>query len=68
MKLYAALQFVVLLWGTVQYLAHYSVISAFYKVFFFALILLTMLITGAIFENKRWIIYAEYVTITTWCS
>jgi hypothetical protein len=63
MKLYATLQFVVLLWGTVQYLAHYSVISTFYKVFFFALILLTMLITGAIFENKRWIIYAEYVRL-----
>jgi alkylglycerol monooxygenase len=63
MKLYAALQFVVLLWGTVQYLAFYSEISTFYKVVFFLLILLTMLITGAIFENKRWMIYAEYVRL-----
>jgi hypothetical protein len=32
-------------------------------VVFFLLILTTMLITGAIFENKRWIVYAEYARL-----
>lgn len=62
-KIYAALQFALLMWGTVQYLAHYTTISVFYKAVFFALILITMLIIGAIFENKRWIIYAEYARL-----
>ena len=62
-RIYAIAQFFVLLWGTVQYMAHYSAISTFYKVVFFLLLLLTMLIMGAIFENKRWIIVAEYARL-----
>jgi hypothetical protein len=62
-RIYAIAQFFVLLWGTVQYMAHYSEISTFYKVVFFLLLLLTMLIMGAIFENKRWIIVAEYARL-----
>jgi sterol desaturase/sphingolipid hydroxylase (fatty acid hydroxylase superfamily) len=62
-KVYAALQFAVLVWATTQYMAHYTTISVFYKVVFFALILITMLIIGAIFENKPWIIYAEYIRL-----
>ncbi len=62
-KVYAALQFVLLIWGTVQYMAYYTTISMFYKAVFFVLILITMLIIGAIFENKRWIIYAEYARL-----
>lgn len=62
-RIYAIAQFFVLLWGTVQYMAHYSEISTFYKVVFFMLLLLTMLIMGAIFENKRWIIVAEYARL-----
>jgi sterol desaturase/sphingolipid hydroxylase (fatty acid hydroxylase superfamily) len=62
-KIYAALQFALLMWGTVKYMANYETISVFYKVVFFALILITMLIIGAIFENRRWIIYAEYARL-----
>lgn len=62
-RIYAIIQFFVLLWGTVQYMAHYSEISTFYKVVFFMLLLLTMLIMGAIFENKRWIVVAEYARL-----
>jgi alkylglycerol monooxygenase len=62
-SIYAVLQFAVLIWGTVQYMAFYPTISVFYKVLFFTLILLTMLIIGGIFENKRWIIYAEYARL-----
>jgi len=42
---------------------HYKDMSVFYKVVFFLLILITMLITGGIFENKRWIIFAEYARL-----
>jgi len=62
-KIYAAVQFCVLLWATVQYMSHYSTISVFYKAVFFLLMLITMLIIGAIFENKRWIIVAEYARL-----
>lgn len=62
-SIYAVLQFAVLMWGAVQYMAFYPTISVFYKVLFFSLILLTMLIIGGIFENKRWIIYAEYARL-----
>ncbi len=64
LKIYAFLQFLALLWGTVEYMAYFKdevhPISAFYKVVFFALLLVTMLIIGAIFENKKWVVYAEY--------
>lgn len=59
-KLYAVLQFIGLLWGTIAYMNNYNELTVFYKVLFFVLIILTMLITGAIFENRRWIVAAEY--------
>lgn len=62
-KIYAVVQFVILLWGTVQYMAHFKEISLFYKIVFFILLLLTMLITGGIFENRKWIVYAEYARL-----
>ncbi len=62
-KIYAIIQFIILLAGSVDYMAHFNEISMFYKVVFFLLILITMLITGAIFENKRWIAYAEYTRL-----
>ncbi|MCW5907172.1 MAG: sterol desaturase family protein [Chitinophagales bacterium] len=62
-RLYAVLQFFLLLIGATQYMAHYAEISVFYKIVFFALILITMLIIGAIFENRRWIVYAEYARL-----
>lgn len=63
LKIYAVIQFAVLIWGTVQYMAYFKDISTFYKLVFFALILITMLIIGGIFEKRRWIMYAEYVRL-----
>jgi alkylglycerol monooxygenase len=62
-KIYAVLQYFLLLSGSLLYSVHYKEISLFYKVVFFLLILTTMLITGAIFENRRWIVYAEYARL-----
>ncbi|HLP51013.1 MAG TPA: sterol desaturase family protein [Chitinophagales bacterium] len=62
-KIYVVLQYFVMLGGAVLYMIHFKEISLFYKVVFFLLILLTMLISGAIFENKRWVVYAEYARL-----
>lgn len=62
-KAYAAFQFFVMLFGFIEYSLHFKEMSLFYKVTFFGLILITMLITGGIFENKRWVIYAEYARL-----
>lgn len=60
MRIYASLQFILLLLGAVQFMRYYPTISLFYKTVFFALLFITMLIIGALFENKRWVMYAEY--------
>jgi len=62
-KLYVVLQYFIMLGGAMLYMVHYKEISGFYKVVFFLLILTTMLICGAIFENKRWVVYAEYARL-----
>ncbi|HWB62419.1 MAG TPA: hypothetical protein VG603_02830, partial [Chitinophagales bacterium] len=62
-KVYALIQFFIMLGGSMLYMVHFKDMSLFYKVVFFLLILITMLITGAIFENKRWIVYAEYLRL-----
>jgi sterol desaturase/sphingolipid hydroxylase (fatty acid hydroxylase superfamily) len=62
-KIYVVLQYFIMLGGAMLYMVHFKEISFFYKAVFFALILLTMLICGAIFENKRWVVYAEYARL-----
>ena len=62
-KIYAVIQYFVLLGGSILYMEHYKEMDLFYKAVFFSLILITMLITGGIFENKRWIIFAEYARL-----
>lgn len=62
-KSYAIIQFFITLVTAIMYMANYATISTFYRVVFFLLIFITMLITGAIFENKKWVIYAEYARL-----
>ncbi len=62
-KIYVVLQYFIMLGGASLYMMHFKEISVFYKTVFFLLILITMLICGAIFENKRWVVYAEYVRL-----
>lgn len=63
MVAYGVLQFVILLTATIQYMRYFSDITLFYKAVFFVLIFITMLIAGAIFENRKWIWYAEYARL-----
>lgn len=60
LKIYSALQYFVMLSGAMMYMANFKDISMFYKVVFFLLLIVTMLIIGALFENKKWVMYAEY--------
>jgi sterol desaturase/sphingolipid hydroxylase (fatty acid hydroxylase superfamily) len=62
-KIYAAAQFFIMLVCGILYMSHFKEISHFYKVVFLLLILISMLITGAILENKRWVVYAEYARL-----
>ena len=62
-KIYAVVQFFIMLFAGIEYMLHFKEMSLFYKTTFFLLILITMLITGGIFENKRWIVSAEYLRL-----
>ena len=58
-KAYGVLQFVLTLVGSIAYLDHFSTISSFYKWLFAAVIVLSVMIIGAIFEQRKWIVWAE---------
>lgn len=58
-KFYLLLQFVVVAWGLMSYMAHFDELSGFYRVLFFSLLVLSLLISGAIIEKKSWVIRAE---------
>ncbi len=60
---YVFVQFVLIILGTSAFIYHFPNISAFYKMLFFGVFLLSMMICGAIFENKRWVIIAEYARL-----
>lgn len=62
-KIYAVVQFFITLSASMMFMMHFKEMSLFYKTVFFMLILITMLITGAIFENKRWVVIAEYARL-----
>lgn len=62
-KVYVVIQYFIMLAGAMMYMIHFKEMSLFYKTVFFLLILITMLISGAIFENKRWVIVAEYARL-----
>lgn len=63
LNLYVLFQFVVLALGIVAYLMHFDALSQGYRMLFLVLIVLSTMICGAIFENKRWVIVAEYLRL-----
>jgi sterol desaturase/sphingolipid hydroxylase (fatty acid hydroxylase superfamily) len=63
LRAYGAVQFVITLAGTVSYLDHYHSISVFYRVLFAAVLILSILIVGAIFERRAWIAKAEILRL-----
>lgn len=57
---YVAIQFLILAAGLAAFMYHFENISTFYRLVFLGLIIISGMICGAIFENKRWVIVAEY--------
>lgn len=63
LKIYSVVQYFVMLGAGTLYMMNFKTMDAFYRVVFFLLIMITMLIIGSIYENKKWMIYAEYVRL-----
>lgn len=63
MKWYCTIQYILVLCGTTAYLFYFDTLSWFYRGLFFVLLLLSITIIGAIFENKVWVKYAEYARL-----
>ena len=59
LRIYGTAQFIFTLAGSIAYLDHFSAISVFYRWLFAAVLVLSIMIVGAIFEQKKWIVWAE---------
>jgi alkylglycerol monooxygenase len=62
-RIYVAAQFVLILWGIVSYMMFFDELNWFYRILFFGILTITLLICGAILENKSWVVKAETVRI-----
>ena len=62
-KIYGTAQFIIVLAGSIAYLDHFSTITLFYKWFFAAVLLVSIMIIGAIFERRSWIPWAEILRL-----
>ncbi|HXH18007.1 MAG TPA: sterol desaturase family protein [Chitinophagales bacterium] len=60
---YVFVQFASIVTGTSAFIYHFNSISAFYKIVFLGILILSIMICGAIFENKPWVIAAEYARL-----
>ncbi len=60
---YVLTQFVLVIFGTIGFLYYFSVLSDFQKLAGFTAMLLTIVICGAIMEQKSWVKYAEYARL-----
>jgi len=60
---YVFVQFMLIAIGTSAFMYHFGSISLFYKVAFLGVLILSIMICGAIFENKWWVIAAEYARL-----
>jgi hypothetical protein len=59
-----AVQFLLIVWGIMSYMAYFDVLNWFYRLLFLAIIMMSILICGAILENKKWVIVAEIVRLS----
>jgi hypothetical protein len=63
MNWYVLVQFVSIVLGTSAFIYHFDNISTSYKLIFLGVLMLSLLICGAIFENRRWVMIAEYARL-----
>lgn len=62
-RIYVVAQFILISWGLVSLMMHYDNLSLFYRLLFFAILTMSLLICGAILENKSWVVKAEVVRL-----
>lgn len=62
-KVYAVLQFALILWGAVAYMSNFSELVLAHQLYFGALIIISLVICNGILENKKWVFFAEYSRI-----
>jgi alkylglycerol monooxygenase len=60
---YVVAQFVLMLVGLVQLMIHFKELMWFYQIAFLAVIIITGMICGAILENRKWVLVAEYLRL-----
>ena len=63
LKVYGTFQFMIVLAGSIAYLDHFSTITLFYKWLFAGVLIVSILIIGAIFERKNWVVWAEVLRL-----
>jgi len=63
MNWYVLVQFVSIVLGTSAFMYHFGNISVFYKIVFLGTLILSLMICGAIFENRKWVMIAEYARL-----
>ncbi len=60
---YVVAQFSLMMLGLVQLMIHFQELNWFYKIGFLTVIVVTGMICGAILENRRWVLVAEYLRL-----
>ncbi|HIA10925.1 MAG TPA: sterol desaturase family protein [Flavobacteriales bacterium] len=60
---YILVQFILILVGISAFMYRFEEISTFYQIMFVGAIVLSMMICGALFENKKWVFVAEYARL-----
>jgi len=62
-RIYAVVQFGIVLIGSVMFLVKYPTLTLPYKLLFAGLIIFSIEVIGGLFENKKWAIYGEYLRL-----
>lgn len=63
LRLYAILQFFVVLFGLLAFMSNFARIHEAYRWLFLGIIILSIMICGAILEQRRWVVVAEYIRL-----
>lgn len=64
LRVYVTLQFILIAFGLMAYMHHFTELSLFYKIALAGLVILSANIIGALLENKKWVFTAEYIRLT----
>lgn len=60
---YVLIQFILIVLGSIGFLYYFNILSGFQQFAGFSALLLSLIICGAILEQKSWVKYAEYIRL-----